>query len=101
MAASSGVFAPLLPPRRPTTDLGITVERRNDGLYFSDMRFGRSDSWLDTTRSYIFVFRLLQNPDDPSRVLDFRQQGPYFARDAKTLDRLWRRIQGDKRVEVH
>ena len=79
------------------------VEDRADGLYFNDLRFGRSDSFLDSTGNYVFVFRLLQDPNDPTRVPDFRQTPPFEAReedtfDARILSRLWRRIGGDKRA---
>lgn len=79
------------------------VERRADGLYFNDLRFGRSDSYLDTAGTYIFVFRLLADPQDPTHVPDFRQRPPFEAREGETFDprilsRLWRRIGGDKTV---
>ena len=79
------------------------VDNRADGLYFNDLRFGRSDSYLDSTGNYVFVFRLLQDPDDPTHVPDFRQKPPFEAReqdtfDARILNRLWRRIGGDKNV---
>ena len=77
------------------------VEDRADGLYFNDLRFGRSDSFLDSTGNYVFVFRLLQDTDDHTRVPDFRQTPPFEARegdifDTRILNRLWRRMSGDK-----
>ena len=79
------------------------VQDRDGALYFNDLRFGRSDSYLDSTGSYIFIFRLLQDPADPSRVPDFRQQDTFAAREDGAMGRffglLWRRVQGDKSVE--
>lgn len=82
------------------------VEQIDGTLYFNDLRFGRSDSYLDSTGKPIFVFRLLQDPADPSHIPDFRQQSAFATRGdntsiLRTLGRLWRRIQGDLSVEVH
>ena len=76
------------------------VEARDGALLFNDLRFGRSDSWLDSTGSYIFIFRLVDDPADPSRILDFQQQDTFAAREDGDIGRLfgllWRRMQGDK-----
>ncbi len=76
------------------------IEEKNDALYFNDLRFGRSDSYLDSTGSYIFVFRLMQDSTDPRRVVGFQQQSTFATGEDGAIDRafglLWRRIKGEK-----
>ena len=77
------------------------AERKDGKIFFSDLRFGRSDSWIDTTGSYIFVFRLVADPEDPSRVADFRQLDPFADADLPDLTRFWRRLKGNPDIENH
>ena len=73
-----------------------TVE--NDEIFYHDLRFGRSDLWLDTDGLYIFSFRLLRDPNDPNQMVDFAQRTPAFALSGELLSRFWRRIKGDSTV---
>ncbi|MEE2628136.1 MAG: metal-dependent hydrolase [Candidatus Latescibacterota bacterium] len=73
-----------------------TVE--NDEIFYHDLRFGRSDLWLDAEGDYIFSFRLLRDPDNPNQMIDLAQQTPAFALSGELLSRFWRRIKGDSTV---
>lgn len=54
------------------------VERRTDGIYFSDLRFGRSDLWLSgRDADFTWTYRL-EFSDDSSRVTGFRHFDPSF-----------------------
>lgn len=50
-----------------------TIDRQNDALYFHDLHLPRTDSWLTERGDHVFSFQLLQDPDEPSRVLDIRK----------------------------
>ena len=69
-----------------------TVSAEDGDLYFNDLRFGRSDSWLTSSGSYVFSFRLLPNPGDPGKIADFRQRSPGFSDRDQVLHLLWKRI---------
>ena len=73
----------------------------NDAIFYHDLRFGRSDLWLDTDGLYIFSFRLLRDPNDPNQMVDFAQRTPTFALSGELLSRFWRRIKGDSTVVQH
>ncbi len=72
------------------------VEHRDDALYFYDLRFGRSDFYLDSTGAYLFTFRLLPDPSHPERIADLqRTNSPFDAqRTDQALKRLWLRLIG-------
>ena len=70
------------------------VTREGDDTYFNDLRFGRSDIWLNTQGDYIFSFRLVPDPDNSQQILDFAQRPPAFAANSELLERFWRRIRG-------
>ena len=72
------------------------VERRADALYFYDLRFGRSDFYLDSTGTYRFAFRLLPDPSHPERIADLqRTNNPSDSqRTDLALKRLWYRLLG-------
>ncbi len=73
------------------------AERRDDALYFYDLRFGRSDFYLDATGTYFFTFRLLPDPSHPERIADLQRTNSSF--DAQRIDqalkRLWDRLIGN------
>ena len=71
------------------------VEHRADALYFYDLRFGRSDFYLDATGAYYFTFRLVPDPSHPARIADIERTNPFDAeRTDQALKRLWRRLRG-------
>ncbi|MCE2448503.1 MAG: metal-dependent hydrolase, partial [Candidatus Latescibacteria bacterium] len=69
------------------------VEHRDDALYFYDLRFGRSDFYLDSTGTYFFTFRL----SHPERIADLQRiNNPFDAqRTDLALKRLWLRLLGN------
>ena len=69
-----------------------TVSSEDGDLYFHDLRFGRSDSWLTSSGGYVFSFRLLRDPGDPGKIADFRQRSPGFSDRDQVLHLLWKRI---------
>lgn len=70
------------------------VTQEADEIYFNDLRFGRSDIWLEERGDYIFSFRLLPNPQDTEQIVDFAQRPPAFALGSELLHRFWRRVRG-------
>ncbi len=68
--------------------------RRNaeDAVVFQDLRFGRSDGWLDDEGDYIFVFELI--PGKNGEFVSFRRRTPRFDVAGERFSRLFRRIQG-------
>ena len=71
------------------------VEHRADALYFYDLRFGRSDFYLDSTGEYFFAFRLLPDPARPAHFADIERTNSFDAeRTDQALKRLWRRLIG-------
>ena len=71
---------------------------KNGEVFYHDLRFGRSDLWLDAEGNYIFSFRLVRNADNPSQMVDFKQETPNVALSGERLSRFWRRIKGDDTV---
>ena len=73
------------------------IELRDDALYFHDLRFGRSDFYLDSTGAYLFSFRLLPDPSHPARIADIQRTNRPFdpQRIDQALKRLWDRLLGD------
>lgn len=71
------------------------VEHRADALYFYDLRFGRSDFYLDSTGEYFFAFRLLPDPARPAHFADIERTNSFDAeRTDQALKRLWHRLIG-------
>ena len=71
------------------------VEHRAAALYFYDLRFGRSDFYLDSTGAYFFAFRLVPDPAHPTRFADIERTNPFDAqRTDQALKRLWHRLIG-------
>ncbi len=77
-----------------------SVTQTKSDIFFNDLRFGRSDLWLDPEGTYIFSFRLLPDAEDPHRIADFARANPAFDIRRSLLTRFARRILGDKSV-VH
>ena len=76
-----------------------TITQSDNTLYFNDIRFGRSDMWLDDKGSYIFSFRLIEDSQPPAMYRDIERQTPGFDARAENFARLFKRISGDKSVE--
>lgn len=71
-----------------------TMTQQNGALVFHDLRFGRTDSWVTHYGDYLFNFRLRLDPENPSRVLGFRQQPPSLDFDRVPWRQFWIRIKG-------
>lgn len=74
-----------------------SVSRHEDGIYFTDLRFGRSDFWLsDSTKdgSFVWNYRLEFNADS-SKVTGFRHLEPSFGDGNTSFGKLLERILGD------
>ena len=96
---------PLIAPRRADRPVQrllwfsrgyYRVERRADALYFYDLRFGRSDFYLDSTGAYFFTFRLLPDPAHPQRIADIQRTNNSLdaQRTDQALKHLWHRLIG-------
>lgn len=70
------------------------VEHRDNALYFYDLRFGRSDFYLDATGTYFFTFHLLPDPSHPERIADLQRINNPSALTDQALKRLWHRLIG-------
>ena len=55
-----------------------TVKEHNGTLYFNDLRFGRSDIWLDNDGRYIFSFELQSEHEQPNQITGFQRKQPEF-----------------------
>ncbi len=51
------------------------IRQTEEAYYFADIRFPRSDFWLDDNGSYLFSFRLLKDPANPHIFSNFENQG--------------------------
>ena len=77
-----------------------TVTRKDSSIYFNDLRFGRSDMWLNSEGNYIFSFKLLMSDQVPDSVIDIHQLSPRLDNRTSDFTRLLQRISGDKSVEL-
>ena len=50
-----------------------TVTEDAGDLYFNDMRFGRSDLWMDEIGRYIFSFRLIRDAANAKQISGFQR----------------------------
>jgi len=65
-----------------------TAERREEGVYFSDLRFGRSDLWLSEDEApFVWNYKLEFNEDSTS-VTGFRHFEPSFDTGGNRFDQL-------------
>lgn len=74
----------------------FTVEQTPDALYFNDLRFPRSDFYLDDSGSYVFAFKLIPDPTDPSQIVDFNQGSPSAQVPEQIFNRFVDRVLGNK-----
>lgn len=75
------------------------VNKKSDGIFFHDIRFGRSDLWLnDKPVPFVWNYRLEFN-EDSSRVVGFKQFEPSFDTRSKMIGKLIARTFGKKRGE--
>ncbi len=51
----------------------FVVEEHEGELYFNDVRFPRSDFYLEEDGDYVFSFRLIRDPSDSTQVINFTQ----------------------------
>jgi inner membrane protein len=83
------------------------AERRGGDLIVHDPRFGRLDGWygllgpnadesLAAPPSYVFSFRLIFDPDDPTRVVSFEQLPQVPDVDGEAVEWLVDRVTGVK-----
>ncbi|MFH5884790.1 metal-dependent hydrolase [Halalkalibaculum sp. DA3122] len=74
-----------------------TVEKRPDGLIFSDLRFGRSDLWLsgaNPSSAYVWNYKLEFNGDS-TQVTGIRHFEPSFDTRKGMFGQLFNRILGE------
>lgn len=77
-------------PADPNTGRGITL---------MDLRFGRSDAYLNLEGEHIFVFELIADPPESRNFVMFRRVPPDIGGiRGENIARLWRRLQGDRSV---
>ncbi len=76
-----------------------TVDQVDSTLYFNDLRFPRSDMYLDEGGSYVFSFELIPDPNNPSEIITFKQGSnvPGVASD-NILSRFIERVKGNRDV---
>lgn len=72
------------------------VTRVEERLVFNDLRFGRSDGWLDEDGRYIFAFELIDDPPGSRRFVSFRRDYFGLSADRGGFGRLGRRILGER-----
>jgi inner membrane protein len=72
-----------------------TVTEENGALYFNDLRFGGTETWLEEKGKYIFSFQLHIEPGDPPMVSGFHRDAPQFEINQRVLRRLFTRILGE------
>jgi len=70
------------------------MEKSNNEVYLHDLRFGRSDFWLDETADYIWTNRLIFN-EDSTRVIDFDRAIPILDTSVQNREQIWKRFWGD------
>lgn len=69
------------------------VEERDGALFFSDLRFGRSDVWLTEEAPYVFTWELIPDEGEADRLAGIEQR-PNRSASAELLKRYGRRILG-------
>ncbi|MDX1606583.1 MAG: metal-dependent hydrolase [Candidatus Competibacterales bacterium] len=71
------------------------AERRGDEVHFIDLHLPRSDAWLaGIDGDHVFRFRLLRDPEDPSRIIDVEQLRPPNRISTEALGVLLQRVLG-------
>lgn len=78
------------------------VDKKPDGIYFHDLRFGRSDLWLtDKDASFVWNYKLQFNADS-TKVTGFQHLDPAFNihnTQNNLFDKLLERIWGENKNE--
>lgn len=69
-------------------------QNTNGELVFNDLRFGRSDGWLDETGQYIFAFVLQEDRPGSKNFVGFERRAPDLTLRGEQFSRLARRISG-------
>ncbi len=79
----------------------IRKNPESGALSFNDMRFGRTDAWLEADGDYIFIFDLEANPPDSRNFVNFARRQPGFDTRGERLAMLWQRVMGERRELKH
>lgn len=79
----------------------IREDPQSGALSFNDMRFGRTDGWLEADGDYIFIFDLEEaddaaGPPGSRSFVNFTRRRPSFDRSGERLAMLWRRVSGER-----
>lgn len=69
-----------------------SVEKRNSGIVFSDLRFGRDDLWLKSNGEFVWKNYLIF--DEDGRAQSFEQALPSFDTRSQIYSLYWDRIWG-------
>jgi inner membrane protein len=65
-----------------------TLGEKNGELYFNDLHLPRTDNWLSMEGDYVFSFRLIRDPEEPTRLLDVVQERPPY----RITEDMWQRF---------
>lgn len=71
-----------------------TVQQKDDALHFYDLRFGRSDVWMDNRGSYTWGYRF-ELTKDGRGIADFEREDPEFDLTSGFWGRYFNRIWGE------
>lgn len=74
----------------------FTVDQKGESIYFNDMRFPRSDFYLDDAGTYLFSFRLIPDPANPSTIINFEQPREALNAPENIFSKLGERILGNE-----
>jgi inner membrane protein len=66
------------------------VHRKEDGLHFSDLRFGRSDLWLSDNGEFVFDFKLVKN--EKGEVISFKRGSPGMEINKELFKKFFNRV---------
>ncbi|MEM8487671.1 MAG: metal-dependent hydrolase [Bacteroidota bacterium] len=73
-----------------------TIDQVDSTLYLNDLRFPRSDMYLDNDGAYVFSFELIPDPDNPDTIINFKQGGNTPGVTPNILDRFVARVKGNR-----
>jgi inner membrane protein len=71
-----------------------TVSEKDGALYFNDLHLPRTDNWLSREGHYVFSFRLIRDPEEPTRLLDVVQERPPYRISEAMWQRFAQRVMG-------
>lgn len=100
----TGVFknSPLLEPWKDNHPVEVLqwfsmgyykMEKNGNDIYLHDLRFGRSDFWLDEDADFIWTNRFIFNSDS-TEVIDFDRSIPIIDSNVKNRQQIWDRFWG-------